>query len=150
MRSERIDLIVYSPLFVVNQTLIKEKGSHCQSPVAHKRLLFNIQRWYKTHKPDGEKQRLKNNWRLHPCFFRRNPRRQEAIRRLRAWSNADVAQPKSSCFITSQSCLPTPLRIASMPGHHRFGSRVTRNLSSRRASNNALAPLVQGYVSPRE
>jgi hypothetical protein len=36
MRSERISLIVYSPLFVVNQTLIKEKGSHCQSAVAHR------------------------------------------------------------------------------------------------------------------
>jgi len=35
---ERIDLIVYSPLFIVNQTLIKEKGSHCQSAVAHRRL----------------------------------------------------------------------------------------------------------------
>ena len=31
--SERIDFIVYSPLFVVNQTLIEEKGSHCQSAV---------------------------------------------------------------------------------------------------------------------
>ena len=68
MRSERIDLIVYSPLFVVNQTLIKEKGSHCQSAVAHRRLLLTIQRWNKTHKPDGEKQRLKKHSSM-PLFF---------------------------------------------------------------------------------
>ena|GEM_PF-3583384 len=68
MRSERIDLIVYSPLFVVNQTLIKEKGSHYQSAVAHKRLLLKIQHWNKTHKPDGEKTTIKET-QLHAPLF---------------------------------------------------------------------------------
>jgi hypothetical protein len=86
MRSERTDPIVYSPLFIVNQTLIKEKGSHCQSAVAHRRLLLKIQRWYKTHKPDGEKQRLKKHA---PCpLFWRNPAN-KAIRHLRQWSNVE-------------------------------------------------------------
>jgi len=72
MRSERIDLIVYSPLFVVNQTLMKEKGSHCQSAVAHRRLL-EIQHWHKTHKTRRRKTTIKDTIGGSIPVFWRNP-----------------------------------------------------------------------------